>query len=500
VAEVITLATTRLIPLHIGRGGTIRSALSGSLEYIEDPEKTDGGELITSYECAPQTADAEFTISKNIYSVLTGRNQGGKDVIAYHTRQSFRPGADGLPGEVTPEEANEIGRELAMRFTHGKHAFVVCTHIDKHHVHNHIIWNSTRLDCKGKFRNFLGSSFALRRVSDRLCAEHGLSIVKNPKYSRGHYGTWLGGDRPLSFQERLRQAIDEAISKKPSDFESFLSLMMAAGFEIKRGKHLAFKVPADGFGPAADKFTRCREKTLGADYTEKAIRERIAGRRIASGETPALNWSRQTPGPEKKISLLIDIQSKIQQGKGAGYRQWATLFNLKEAARTLVYLQEQGIGNYDALAEKAAAATARFNAATSRMKELETALSDNAELQKQIVTYSKTRAAYADYKASGYSKDFRAGHEADIILHQAAKKYFDSLGYGRDKKLPRVADLRTDYAEQLSEKKKLYAEHKEARAGMRELLTAKANADRILGLPDISPVAEREIERENTGR
>jgi hypothetical protein len=173
---------------------------------------------------------------------------------------------------------------------------------------------------------------------------------------------------------------------------------------------------------------------------------------------------------------------------------------LKEAARTLVYLQEKGIGDYDALVEKSAAASSRFNAATERMKELEAALRDNAELQKQIVIYSKTRGEYSDYRTPGYSKEFRSAHEAEILLHQAVKKYFDGLGYGRDKKLPRVADLRAAYAKQLVEKKKIYAEHKEARADMRELLTAKANADRILGLPDIPPAPDREPRRDEAGR
>ena len=412
-------------------------------------------------------------------------------MIAYHARQSFKP------GEVTPEEANRIGHELALRFTKGNYAFVVCTHIDRRHVHNHIIWNSTRLDCKGKFRNFLGSSFALRRVSDRLCAEHGLSIVRDPKRGRKHYGRWLGEDRPLSFQEKLRQAIDGVIETKPAGFDEFLSAMAAAGYEIKRGKNgertklLAFKSSEQG------QFTKCRESSLGTDYTEEAIRDRIAGRRAAPQGGAR---SRQMPANEKKISLLIDIQSKIQQGKGIGYQKWATLHNLKAAAKTLVYLQEKGIGDYDSLVEKTSAATARFNTATARMKELEAALRYNAELQKQIVTYSKTRAVYAEYRKAGYSKVFRAAHEADIILHQAAKKAFDDLGYGKGKKLPRVAELRAAYAEQLAEKKKLYGEHKTARAEMRELLTAKMNADRILGLPDDPAVPAREPGRDADGR
>jgi len=468
------------MPLHKGKGRTISAALAGTLEYIEDPGKTADGELISSYECGAFTADVEFSMSKNIYRNLTGREQGKNDVIAYHARQSFRP------GEVDAETANRIGHELAMRFTKGKYAFVVCTHIDKSHIHNHVIWNSTRLDCKGKFRNFIGSSFVLRRVSDRICVEHGLSIVKNPKPSRGHYGTWLGENRKPSNREKLRHSIDAVLEKKPADFDSFLDEMRALEYEVKRGKYLAFRAPGE------DGFTRCRESSLSVDYTEDAIRERIAGRRGAPSGSPA---PARTPGADKKIGLLIDIQSKIQQGKGVGYQKWATVHNLKEAARTLVYLQENGIGNYPLLEEKTSAAKERFSGVSERMKELDDALRANAELQKQIVTYSKTRAVYAEYRKAGYSKKFRAAHEANILLHQAAKAKFDELGYGKDKKLPRVADLRADYAVQLTEKKKLYNEYKAARAEMRELLTIKANADRILGLPDISAVPERERRR-----
>lgn len=408
--------------------------------------------------------------------MLTGRDQGDRDVIAYHTRQSFRP------GEIAPEKANELGHELAMRFTKGKHAFIVATHVDRAHIHNHIIFNSTALDCTRKFRNFLGSTFAVRRISDRICLEHGLFIVENPKPSRGHYGRWLGEDKPLSFQEKLRRAIDEVLEKKPADLNAFLAAMEALGYEIKRGKHLAFKVPG------AEKFTRCRESTLGADYTEEAIRERIAGRRPA----PVRRGGVRAVEP-RKPGLLIDIQAKIQAGKGPGYERWAKVFNLKQAAQTLIYLQEHGDMDYEELAGKASEATARFNALTTRLKELETALNDNGSLQKHIVNYSKTRATYVEYRKAGYSKRFRETHEADILLHQAAKKAFDKLGFGKDKKLPAVASLRAAYSEQLEEKKKVYREYRQARDEMRELLVVKANVDRLLDIPDRTP--EREPKR-----
>ena len=472
--------------VHAGSGRSI----SDVLDYVENPEKTWNGELICAYGCDSRTADSEFALFKRQYKQLTGRDQGGSDVIAYHTRQSFRP------GEVTPEEAMQIGYELAMRWTKGNHAFVVCTHIDKSHVHNHIIYNSTALDCRKKFRNFLGSSFALRRVSDILCVEHGLSIVKNPGASRGHYGTWLGEDKPLSFQEKLRRAIDDALDNKSADFESFLSAMEAAGYEIKRGKYLSFRAPGQ------EKFTRCREKTLGGDYTEEAIRERIGGKRVVERAdhreraSAVRHHSSVEVNAPPKLNLIIDIQQKLQAGKGAGYERWAKVHNLKQMAKTLIYLQENNLTDYDVLSEKTAAASERFHSLADRLKELETALSANADLQKNIVNYSKTRQTYTDYRKAGYSKKFRAEHEADIILHQAVKKSFDDLGYGKDKKLPTMKALRAEYGEQLSEKKKLYQEYRNAQAEMRELLTVKANADSILDVPAHDRERNRDDQRQ----
>jgi len=462
------------MPLHVGKGRTIAEAIKDSTDYLENPEKTQKGELVTGFECDPKTADAEFLLSKRQYFMQTGRDQGERDVIAYHTRQSFRP------GEITPEEANEIGRELALRFTKSRHAFIVATHIDKAHIHNHIIFNSTALDCTRKFRNFLGSAFAVRRISDRICLEHRLSIVEEPKPSRGSYGDWIGDNKPLSFQEKLRRAIDEALENKPADFEAFLAAMEAAGYEVKRGKYVSFRAPGQ------EKFTRCRESTLGGDYTEDAIRDRIAGRRQRDAAPAFRRGGIPQAGPQK-VSLLIDIQERLQAGKGAGYERWAKIFNLKQAAQTLNYLQEHGGMSYEELAEKTATVTARYNSISGRMKELEAALNDNAALQKQIVNYSKTRAVYTEYRKAGYSKRFREAHEADILLHQTAKKYFDSLGLP---KLPTVAALRTDYGTQLEEKKTAYREYRQARDEMRELLVVKANVDRLLNIPD------REQERE----
>ena len=455
------------MPLHTGKGRSVARALKDSVDYMENPFKTNSGEFISSYECDAMTVDNEFLLSKQRYADLTGREQNRGGVIAYHVRQSFKP------GEVTPEEANRIAYELALRFTKGKFAFIVCTHTDKAHIHSHIIWNSTALDCTKKYRNFLGSAFALRRCSDILCAENGLSVIEKPKPSPGKdYGRYMfGADRPPSFQQRLRTAIDAVLEQKPSSFDEFVDLLKAAGVTVMdSGKHLKFLAPhVDGL-PDQEKPTRC--DTLKGNYTVAAIRERIDGRRIVS--SPAGREAVSVPPP--RPSLLIDIQTKMQEGKGKGYERWAKLHNLKQMAQTLIYLQEQGLDDYAVLKEKSTAASARFNTISDKIKELDIKLNNNAELQKQIAIYSKTRNTYIEYRKAGYLKKFKALHEADIILHQAAKKYFDGLDLT---KLPTIASLRAEYAEALEEKKQTYGDYRQARDDMKELTTARANVSRL---------------------
>ena len=471
------MATTRIMPLHTGKGRSVSKALKDSVDYLENPFKTDNGEWISSYECDARTADNEFLLAKQKYFALTGRSQGKRDVIAYHVRQSFKP------GEITPEEANRIGYELAMRFTKGKHAFLVCTHTDKAHIHSHIIWNSTALDCKRKYRNFIGSYRALRRCSDLICAENGLSVVKKPGLSPGRdYARHMFSDgRPPSFQNRLRRVIDVSLDQNPATFEDFLALMRAAGCTVMSGgAHLKFLAPHEDGLKDQEKPTRC--DTLRGDYTEAAIRERIAGLRVPSSAGRA---------PEaQRPSLLIDIETKMREGKGPGYERWAKLHNLKLMAQTLIYLQEHGLDDYAVLKEKSAAASSRFNELSGRIKELEIGMAANAELQKHIINYSKTRQTYVDYRKAGYSKKFKELHSADILLHQTAKKHFDELGLA---KLPTVKSLRDDYAPMLEEKKQAYSEYKQIKSEMRELLSAKTNVDRLLNITDTRP--ERETER-----
>lgn len=452
------MATTRLMPLHTGKGRTVAEALGRTTDYVKNPEKTNGGDLMTAYQCNPSIVDQEFLFSKRQYATITGRDQKEHDVIAYHLRQSFKP------GEVTPELANKIGYDLAMSLTKGKHAFIVCTHVDKHHIHSHIVFNSTALDCTRKFRNFLGSSFAVRKISDILCLENGLSVIENPKPSRGSYGTWLGEDKPPAVRGQLEALIDTALGHGCKDFDSFLAAMKAAGVEVKRGKHLAFKIPG------GKRFVRC--DSLGEDYTEAAIMERIDRKRIVAPKQK-----------ESAPSLLIDIQAKLQQAHSPGFERWASVFNLKEMAKTMNYLQEHGLLAYADLEVACDAAVQTYHDFSDRTKANSARMREIAELQRHIGTYSKTREVYAQYRKLPPKKqeEFYAEHASAIISCEAAKRYFDSLGL---KKLPSIQSLKQEYAALEAENKKLYPDQKRARAEIMELLTVKHNTSRILGLTE----------------
>ena len=453
------MATTRLMPLHSGKGRTVAEALGRVTDYVENPEKTNGGDLVTAYQCNPSIADQEFLFSKRQYAAITGRERKDNDVIAYHLRQSFKP------GEITPELANKIGYDLAMSLTKGKHAFIVCTHVDKHHIHSHIVFNSTVINCTRKFRNFWRSSFAIRKISDMLCLENGLSVIAEPKPSRGSYGAWLGEGKPPTVRGQLEQIIDTALGQGCKDFDSFLAAMKAAGAEVKRGKHLAFKIPN------GKRFVR--SDSLGDDYTEAAIMERISGKRIVAPKAKA--------AVKSKPNLLIDIQTKMQQVNSPGFKRWAKIFNLKEMARTVIYLQENGLTDLGELERACDAAVQKFNDLGDQMKAAERRMKDISELQRQIGTYGKTQEIYAQYrKLTDRKKEkFYEQHSSEITACQAAKRYFNSLGL---KKLPSMQSLKQEYAVLQAEKKKRYPEYRQAKEKMIELLTAKNNVERILGL------------------
>ena len=296
------MATTRIMPLHAGKGRTVGKAISDIIDYVKNPEKTDHGRLITSYQCDSRVADAQFLLDKQTYASRTGRVRGADDVIAYHLRQSF------VPGEITPEEANRLGVELARRFTKGKHAFIVCTHIDKSHTHNHIIWNSTTLECDRKFRNFWGSTRAVHRLSDTICIENGYSIVEAPKRRGQSYNKWLGDAAKPSHKEQLRQAIDRALAQKSASLEDLLRLLEQDGFTVhRRGKTIS--ISTEGWG------NNVRFDRLGDGYTPDDLLAVLSGQKE---HMPRKQPTPQTAPP--KVNLLVDIQDKVKAGKSAGYR------------------------------------------------------------------------------------------------------------------------------------------------------------------------------------
>jgi len=443
-------------------------SMSARLDYDQKPEKTMDGALVSSYMCSPESAAQEFEISHRLYRQLTGRSQPkAREVVMYRILQSFQP------GEVTPEQANRIGYELAMRFTGGKHQFVVATHTDKEHIHTHIEFNSVNLDCDGKFKNVKGSALVLRRLNDELCRENGLSVIEHPARNSKAHREQAAIKYGNSFKERLRQTIDRVLPAS-KDYEDFLAKMRAEGYEVKKeGGNVAFRAPAQ------ERFTRSYR--LGDNYTLDALRARCEHRRGRSAEAKTAIQR----GDGKMVNLLIDIQAKIDAGKGAGYERWAKIFNLKEAAKTLNFLIDNNLTDYDELVARAEQAGENFNASSKRIKQLEARLSEVKQLKTHIINYSKTREVYAVYKKSRHKKEFLEKHGDEIAQHEAAKKAFDALS---GKPIPKVAQLSEEYAKLLAEKQAEYERYRTHRQEMLTYETVKQNVDRILG----AELSERE--------
>lgn len=468
------MAATRLIAMHKNKGKTIAQCLKDRTDYVQNPEKTDDGQLISSYECDPKTVEEQFDLAKREYSHKTGRHYTG-DVIAYQIRQAFKP------GEITPEEANRIGYETAMRWTKGRHAFIVATHIDKEHIHNHIVYNSTNLSCDRKFRNFFFSGVALQRLSDVICLENGLSVIEPKRPSERDRRTEF--PERQSFREIIREAIDVCMEQKPKDMDELLKLLQGMGYEIKRGKNIAVR--------NSDQKRFVRFRSLGAGYREEDL-ERVFAGEVIHKPDPKMERSEnvQDTVPEKKIDMLVDIQKIIAKGKGPGYERWAKVHNIKQIAQTLLFLREHDLRDYEELAKRAQSSADRFNEIAARQKKLEGRLSEISELKKHIINYSKTREVYVAYRKSGYSKKFFEDHREEITLHKAAKDAFSKI----EGKIPRIKELNAEYERILSEKRKAYAEYREARQEMKDYQTAKYNIDRFLERETVDQ--ERDYQKE----
>ena len=439
----------------------VKSTLSKALDYIENPDKTDGKMLISSFGCSYETADIEFG-----YTLSQALDKGNN--LAFHLIQSF------APGEVDYEKAHEIGKQLADAVTKGQHEYVVTTHIDKGHIHNHIIFCAVNFVDHHKYNSNKRSYYGIRNMSDKLCRENGLSIVVPGKGSKGKsYAEYQAEKTGTSWKGKLKIAVD-ALIPQVSSFEELLQRLQAAGYEIKPGKYVSCRAPGQ------ERFTRL--KTLGADYTEEAIRERIAGRRAKAAKAP---------GEQRGVSLLIDIENSIKAAQSKGYEQWAKIHNLKQAAKTMNFLTEHKIEQYADLVSRIEEMAAESGQAADALKDAEKRLADMAVLIKNVSTYQKTKPVYDAYHKARNREKYRAGQEQAIILHEAAARSLKASGIA---KLPNLAALQSEYEALQAQKEALYADYGKLKKKVREYDIIKQNIDSILQA-EKQPEREKETER-----
>ena len=440
----------------------IKSTLKKALDYIQNPDKTDGKMLVSSFGCSPETADIEFE-----FTIAQALNRGNN--LAHHLIQSFEP------GEVDYQKAHEIGKQLADAVTKGQYEYVLTTHIDKGHVHNHIIFCAVNFVDYHKYNSNKRSYYGIRNMSDRLCRENGLSVVVPQKGGKGKsYAEYLAEKTGTSWKGKLKTVVDGLIPQV-SSFEELLSRLQGLGYEIKPGKYVSCRAPGQ------ERFTRL--KTLGADYTEEDIRERIEGRRTRTAKAPKT---------ERGVSLLIDIENSIKAAQSRGYEQWAKIHNLKQAAKTLNFLTEHQISRYEDLTAKITEIQTESDKAGDALKEVEKRLADMAVLIKNVSTFQKTKPAYDTYRKARNKERYRAAHEGTVILHEAAAKALKAAGIS---KLPNLAALQAEYEKLQEQKEALRADYGKLKKKVREYDVIKQNIDSILRQPR-EPEREKGKERE----
>ena len=429
----------------------IKSTLKAAIDYILNPEKTDGKLLASSFGCGIETADIEFAWTREV------AGERGTH-LGRHLIQSF------AVGETTPEEAHKIGMELAKEILGGKYEFVLTTHIDKDHLHNHLIFNAVSFVDYKKYHSNKQSYHYIRRTSDRICKEHGLSVVVPGKDKGKSYAEYNAEKQGASYKMKLKLAIDTLIPQV-SDFEELIKRLQEMGYEVKRGKYISFRAAGQ------ERFTRC--KTLGAAYGEEAIKERIQGVYIA-----------KPMREDKGIRLVVDIENRIKTGQSAGYERWAKLHNLKQAAKTMNFLTENNID----LESKIADIMTAHDGAAKAVKEAESRLSDLSLLMKHSTTYRQLRPLYEQYRKSSDKEKFLRGHEGEIILFEAAAKQLKQMGVA---KLPELEKLKREYATLNDRKAALYEEYRKAKKQMNEYGIIKKNVDSII-YPAQSKAREQE--------
>ena len=429
----------------------IRGTLSKAIAYILNPEKTDEKLLVSSYGCASETAAREFEWTRKI---AEQKGMNPVRIIARHVIQSFEI------GEVTPELAHEIGKQFADEILGGKYEYVLTTHIDKDHVHNHLIFNAVDFVDYHAYKSYKRIYYDMREVSDRLCKENGLSVIP-PSQNKGMgYKEYTEAKRGTSWKQKLKQTIDRLVITA-KDYDDFLRLMQEAGYEIKTGKYISFR--AEG----QERFTR--SKTIGENYTEERIKERIAGR------TPRRSRKQTAP---KGISLIGDIQERIRLIDSKGYEYKAKLTILKEAARTLNYLTENNLLQYADLERKVEDVHSSYDRTGKELKGVEARLREAQPLIKNISNYQRLKPVYDAFQKAKDKPGFKAKHEAELVIFEAARSTL--LAMQGDEKLPSLKTLQAEQAQLFEEQERLYAERNRLKKEVKQIETIKSNVDTFL--------------------
>ena len=429
----------------------IRGTLSKAIAYILNPEKTDEKLLVSSYGCASETAAREFEWTRKI---AEQKGMNPVRIIARHVIQSFEI------GEVTPELAHEIGKQFADEILGGKYEYVLTTHIDKDHVHNHLIFNAVDFVDYHAYKSYKRIYYDMREVSDRLCKENGLSVIP-PSQNKGMgYKEYTEAKRGTSWKQKLKQTIDRLVITA-KDYDDFLRLMQEAGYEIKTGKYISFR--AEG----QERFTR--SKTIGENYTEERIKERIAGR------TPRRSQRQTTP---KGVSLIGDIQERIRLIDSKGYEHKAKLTILKEAARTLNYLTENNLLQYADLEKKVEDVHSSYDRTGKELKGVEARLREVQPLIKNISNYQRLKPVYDAFQKAKDKPGFKAKHEAELVIFEAARSTL--LAMQGDEKLPSLKTLQTEQQRLLEEQQRLYDERVKLKKEVKQIETIKSNVDTFL--------------------
>ena len=414
------MATTTIMSVHVNKGKTPKQCVAAQLNYIMNPAKTDGGKLISSHACMPETAVNEFMLYRQEYLENTGR-EIENEVLVYHVRQAFKP------EEITPEEANEIGKELASRMTNDQSAYVVATHIDKHHVHNHIVICATALDCQHKYRDVKRSGKDLALLSDAVCEERQLSVIRNPQKKTVSYDQWQGNQRKFTHRDELRMIIDAALRMQPDSFDALMQLLEDAGCHIKRGAHIGI-MPPEG-----KRYIRL--DTLGAEYEEATLSRSLTGDHVHIPKIPRGDFS------ESQIKRLIDIEAKLRAGKGKGYQVWAERNNIEAKAQMIIFLKEHQSGSLEELNEQIQELTDQRISLKGSIREKQHRMKEINRQRQAIRDYSRTKEVYTQYRESSWSMKFYQEHRQEIEDHRNAQAVYSSL----DGKVPTLKELTAEY-------------------------------------------------------